>query len=83
LAKDENNNMVERLHGILKEWVREKRGARGKFEEMINGYRIYYNYLRPNTALGEETSAKAEEKWINIILSLANIRKYSPADANA
>jgi len=75
LAKDENNNIVERLHGTIKEWVKEKRGAREKFEEIIDGYRAYYNYLRPNMALNEESPAKGEEKWINVILSSANKHK--------
>jgi len=72
LAKDENNNMVERLHGTVKEWVREKRGAREKFEEIIDGYRVYYNYLRPSMALNEESPAKGGERWINVLLSSAS-----------
>lgn len=80
LAKDENNNIVERLHGTLKEWVREKRGAREKFEEIIEGYRIYYNYLRPNMRLNEETPAKGGEKWISLILSSANKHKAREED---
>ncbi|MEM3698107.1 MAG: IS6 family transposase [Candidatus Bathyarchaeia archaeon] len=73
LAKDENNNMVERLHGTIKEWIMEKRGAREKFEEIVSGYRIYYNYLRPNTALNEETPTNAKEKWVKVILHPSNV----------
>ncbi|MGB9959865.1 MAG: IS6 family transposase [Candidatus Bathyarchaeales archaeon] len=69
LAKTANNNIVERLQGTIKEWVKEKRGAGEKFEEIINGYRVYYNYLRPNMALNEESPAKSEEKWISVMLS--------------
>ncbi|MEM2239790.1 MAG: hypothetical protein QXL27_05735 [Candidatus Bathyarchaeia archaeon] len=36
--------------------------------EMIDGYRAYYNYLRPNVALNEEPPAKGENKWTNVIL---------------
>lgn len=69
LAKDENNNRMERLHGTIKGWIKSKRGARGKFKELIDGYRIYYNYLRPNTALNEKSPAKTEQKWVSVILS--------------
>jgi transposase-like protein len=69
LAKDQNNNRIERLHGTVKEWIKRKRGAKGKFKELINGYQIYYNNLRPNIALKDKTPTKSEEKWATLIFS--------------
>ncbi|MEM1508140.1 MAG: hypothetical protein QXU02_03625 [Candidatus Bathyarchaeia archaeon] len=69
-----------RLHGTLKEWVREKRGAREKFEETIDGYRAYYDYLRPNMALNGESPAKGKERWINVMLSSADKHKARKED---
>ncbi len=66
LAKHENNNMVERLHGTIKDWVKRRRGVKKDFTE---GYRIYYNHVRSNMALGGRAPARdAREKWVSIIL---------------
>jgi len=68
LAKDENNNRMERLNGIMKDWIKQKRGLKGKFKEFIEGYRLYYNFMRPHTALNEKTPAGAREKLIKTLI---------------
>ena len=69
LAKDENNNRMERLNGIVKDWIKQKRGLKGKFKEFIEGYRLYYNFIRPHTALDERTPAGAKEELIKTLIA--------------
>jgi len=69
LAKYENNNRVERLHGTVKDWIKRRRGAKGKIKEFIEGYRIYYNYMRPNMAIDNKTPVKTEKKLVAVTLT--------------
>jgi len=69
LAKDENNNRMERLNGIVKDWIKRKRGLKGKFKEFIEGYRLYYNYMRPHTALNEKAPAGTKEKLTKTLIT--------------
>lgn len=63
IAKRENNNRIERLHGTIKDWVARKRGMKSKAGELLGGYRHYYNLIRPNTT----TSSITKTKWISAI----------------
>jgi putative transposase len=55
-----NNNIVERLHGTLKERTKVMRGldTDETAQRMMDAHRIYYNYLRPHSALGGKTPAE-------------------------
>jgi len=56
-----NNNMIERLHGTIKERTKtmraldDSKSAHG----MVDGLRLSYNFLRPHTALNGKTPAEA------------------------
>ncbi|MEM3640575.1 MAG: DDE-type integrase/transposase/recombinase [Candidatus Bathyarchaeia archaeon] len=69
LASPENNNRIERLHGIIKDWTKNKRGMKNRSQELIDCYRLYYNHLRPNMTLEEKTPANKNKKakWISLI----------------
>ena len=67
LAKAVNNNMIERLHGTVKEWIKRKRSPKEGLPELLEAYKIYYNHIRPNMALGEKTPANKEKKWLKML----------------
>jgi len=55
-----NNNIVERLHGTIKERTKVMRGLDNDetAQKMMDANRIYYNYLRPHQALNGKTPAE-------------------------
>jgi len=70
-----NNNMVERLHGTIRQRNKVMRGLDDMktAQTMMDGMRIYYNFLRPNSALNGKTPAQKanietdETKWMPLI----------------
>jgi transposase-like protein len=57
----ETNNLVERLHGILKDRTKLMRGLKS-FEStkaLLEGYAIHYNFVRPHQSLNGKTPAQA------------------------
>jgi len=50
----QNNNLVERINGTLKERIRNFRRLDNvtSSSQLFEGLRLYYNYLRPHSALG-------------------------------
>jgi len=54
-----NNNRMERYHGTFKERSKTMRAIKKPDSAFIEGQRIYYDYLRPHTALGGKTPAQA------------------------
>lgn len=56
----ETNNIVERLHGTLKDRTKPMRGLKS-FEStraILEGYTIHYNCVRPHQSLGGKTPAQ-------------------------
>lgn len=72
-----NNNMVERSHRMIRQRNKVMRGldAEESAQTMIDGVRIYCNFIRPHMALNGKTPAqKAEiadsttpENWKSLI----------------
>lgn len=71
-----NNNMVERLHGTIRQRNKVMRGldAEESAQTMMDGLRIYYNFLRPHTALNGKTPAQkakidddSRQNWLSLI----------------
>ena len=72
-----NNNMVERLNGTVRERNKVMRGLEDKktAQTIIDGFKIYYNFIRPHMALDGKTPAEVsgldlelgKNKWLELI----------------
>jgi transposase-like protein len=57
----ETNNIVERLHGTLKDRTKPMRGLKSfdSTKQILEGYTVHYNYVRPHQSLRGKTPAQA------------------------
>lgn len=70
-----NNNPVERLNGTIRDREKTMRGLKTEDTPIIDGHRLYYNFIKPHMALdGQTPSEKAgitiegdENKWLNLM----------------
>ncbi len=71
-----NNNRIERLHSTMRERTKVMRGfdSDPTANETMQGYRMYYNFIRPHMALKDKTPAEVagirvdgENKWLTLI----------------
>jgi transposase-like protein len=68
-----NNNIVERLHGTIRERNKVQRGLKeGASTNIAEGHRIFYNFLRGHLGLGEKTPAQkagieVPNEWLELI----------------
>jgi len=71
-----NNNIIERLHGTIKDRTKVMRGLDGTetSTNLIDGLKIAYNFTRPHMALNGKTPAEAaglpdlgKNKWKTLI----------------
>lgn len=61
VADDENNNLIERLNGTVRERTKVMRGMKSRktAEELLEGWTTHYNYFRPHESLGGKTPSEA------------------------
>jgi len=78
INKKINQNIVERLHGTLNDMLRSRRGMskNESTESMLDGWFVYYNFLRPHSSLGGKTPAEVagielnlSNRWESLIVS--------------
>lgn len=82
-----NNNRIERYHGTFKERSKTMRAIKKTDSSFVEGQRIYYDDLRPHTALEGRTPAQAAgieldlkgNKWESLIKKAAKIDHERPA----
>lgn len=57
----ETNNIVERLHGTLKDRAKPMRGLKDfeSTKSILEGYTVHYNFVRPHQSLKGKTPAQA------------------------
>jgi transposase-like protein len=76
----ETNNIVERLHGTLKDRLHSMRGLKGEMaaNELLDGYVINYNYCRKHSSIGmtpaQAAGVKEVKGWKQLIES-AQVKK--------
>ncbi len=77
-----NNNRVERMQGSIREREKVMRSLKNREENhIIDGYRIYYNFIRPHQALNGRTPAEEAginlnlkgNKWLELIKKSTNV----------
>jgi len=51
------NNVIERLHGTLKDRLKVTRGLENG-EELLKGWFVHYNFVRPHQGLNGKTPAE-------------------------
>ena len=69
-----NNNLIERFHGTARERDKVLRGRKRK-DVIADGFRIYYNFIKPHMALDGKTPAEKANidlelginKWLSLI----------------
>lgn len=81
-----NNNMVERLHGTIRQRNKVMRGLDGEesAQTMMDGLRIYYNFMRPHMALDGKTPAQkariadnsTPENWLSLIKKASQHQRF-------
>lgn len=75
IAAKIHNNKIERRHGTIRERNKVQRGLKKEDSPIIDGERIYYNYIRPHQALEGNTPAEkagiylelGDNKWLDLI----------------
>jgi len=55
-----NTNLIERFHGTLKDRLKVMRGLKSPetADFLINGWLVFYNYIRPHESLDDKTPAE-------------------------
>jgi transposase-like protein len=81
-----NNNMIERLHGTIRQRNKVMRGLDDEqtAQTMMDGLRIYYNFMRPHMALDGKTPAQeariadssTSENWLSLIKKANQHQKF-------
>ena len=79
VAGSPNNNLLERLNGTIRERTKVMRGLHTEktAEEVLEGWTVRYNYLRPHVSLRRRTPARA----VGIDTDLRNWEDVARLDA--
>ena len=85
-----NNNRIERLHSTMRERTKTMRAfdTDPTANHTMQGYRLYYNFIRPHMALNGKTPAQAAKldlelgrnRWKSMITQSAKNGGYPPQD---
>jgi transposase-like protein len=85
-----NNNRIERLHSTMRERTKVLRGfdSDPTANQTMQGYRLYYNFIRPHMALDGQTPAQAaaldlelgRNKWKSMIAQSVQNGSRPPKD---
>jgi transposase-like protein len=85
LAGEVNNNLIERFQGTRRERDKVLRGMKDEHTPIIEGFDIYYNFIRSHMSLNGKTPTNVaninvsleQNRWLSLLKeSLASHRKY-------
>jgi hypothetical protein len=77
-----HNNKMGRMNGEIRDRERTMRGLKWEDTPIINGIRIYHNFIRPHEGLNGDTPAdragikvEREDKWLTLIQNASQVTK--------
>jgi transposase-like protein len=77
-----NNNHVERLHGTIRQREKVMRGLKVDDTPVIEGHRLFYNFIKPHEALDGKTpseeagiTVEGDNKWLALMKTAINYQK--------
>jgi hypothetical protein len=86
LAPEKRRARAERLHGTIRQRNKVMRGldAEESAQTMMDGLRIYYNFMRPHMALNGKTPAQqariadtlTPENWLSLIKKASQHQRF-------
>jgi len=78
-----NNNHVERLHGTMRDREKTMRGLKVEDTPIVEGHRLYYNFVRPHESLDGKTPSEeagitieGKNKWLTLMKTSLAYQKY-------
>lgn len=84
------NNVLERMHGSIREREKVTRGLKVDETPIIPMNQIYYNFIRPHQALEGKTPAEmagigigGENKWLGLLKKVLNKKYHGNLLANS
>jgi transposase-like protein len=92
IAKEENNNLVERYHGEFREFDKIRRGFKSDatMEEWNEGFRLYHNFIKRHMGLNGLTPSQVAEinlrlgrnRWLELLKESLNHHPNSTESNN-
>lgn len=81
-----NNDLVERLHGTVRDREKVMRGLKIEDTPIVNGHMIYYNFIRPHMSLNGKTPAEeakidlnlGNNKWLDLLRKSLEFYRNQP-----
>jgi transposase-like protein len=78
-----DNNLVERLHGTIRERNKTQRGLKYEYTPFVRGHQVYYNFIRPHKSLFGNTPAEIANIDLNLgVNKWENLLKQSVKSKN-
>jgi transposase-like protein len=83
-----NNNHVERLHGSIRDREKTMRGLKIEETPIVEGHRLYYNFIKPHEALDGRTPSEeagitieGDNKWLTLMRTAIKNQRGITTDA--
>jgi transposase-like protein len=84
-----NNNLIERLHGTVRDREKVMRGLKIEETPIVDGHKIYYNFIKPHMGLEGKTPAQEAgldlgldgDRWLGLIKKALHHHKCNTMNA--